>query len=282
MIDLHLHTEFSDGTDSCRELLDKLLAAGCGLFSVTDHDYTGGNFAMLEELRLSGALVKFITGIEVSAVFEGTELHLLGYGFDLNNPGIKALVEDGSRKRHQKLLAIFGHLENTHKIFLPEADKASLKKRAVVGKPNVAALLTKNGYPGTVGELIKRYMEDIDTVRFKTDARLVTEAVNSAGGLVSFAHPIEVMKEYGWDYKKINGFAKKLKDIGLSAIEVYHSSHGERDVRAYGAIAERLGLLVSGGSDYHGALKKARPGQLTAYGYSPKESELTVLKRLNV
>ncbi|MDR3217099.1 MAG: PHP domain-containing protein [Clostridiaceae bacterium] len=280
MTDLHIHTNHSDGTDTCAELLGKLIASGITTFSITDHDYTGGNFVMLEEFKGADTKLNFITGLEVSSIFDGTEMHLLCYGFDLSEENVKILIANGSRLRKKKLLAIFDHLESKHGIFLPQVDKDELKSRVVVGKPNVVRAMQRNGVQGTVGELIARYLEDLDTESFKSDARYVIETINRAGGVVSLAHPIEVMKEYGLSFAEIEALLEKLKEAGLGAIEVFHSSHGEREIAAYGAIAKKLNLLVSGGSDYHGALKTVKLGQLSAHGYLPKDGELTIITRL--
>ncbi|MDR3263746.1 MAG: PHP domain-containing protein [Clostridiales bacterium] len=282
MTDLHIHTRYSDGTDTCSELLGKLILNGITTFSITDHDFAGGNFAMIEELNRAEAKLNFVTGIEVSSIFDGTEMHLLGYGFDLDNDGIKKLIENGSRLRREKLFAMFNHLESKHGIFLPEADKDELKNRVVVGKPNVVALMIKNGIQGTVGELIERYLDDLDTESFKSDARRVIEAVLKAGGAVSLAHPIEIMKEYGWDFAKIGSLAKRLKDVGLTALEVFHSSHGQKELAEYKTIADKYGLLISGGSDYHGELKTVKLGRLNACGKEIAEEDLTILSAVKV
>jgi len=195
-IDLHLHTNMSDGTDSPLELLAKVEAEGLDVFSVTDHDDIRANNIILSAIKEKGCSARFITGCEISSIFEGRNLHLLCYGFD------------------------------------PEA------------------------------ESVKELIADIKRTALKVPAERVTEAITKAGGLVSFAHPIEVEKEYRIDYKEIAKMAKKLKVLGLSAIEVFHSSHIDDNVREYRGIANKLGLFMSGGSDYHGGNKSVRIGQI--------------------
>ena len=280
MVDLHLHTNMSDGSDAPLELLEKIEAAGCKLFSVTDHDDLRANAQILTAMEGKRYAAQFITGLEFSSVFGGRNLHLLCYGFDPCDEGIRELVAKGARLRRERVAALFDHLRIVHGIVIPDADKADILGRAIPGKVHIADAAMKLGFKMPRREFFNNYLDDMESREFKVPAEKVIEAVEGAGGLVAFAHPCEVQKEYGIDYLEITKTAAGLKEAGLAAIEVYHSSHSERQVREYEFTARKTGLLISGGSDYHGKNKDVEIGRLTAYGHVPADRNLTVAAHL--
>lgn len=281
MLDLHLHTNMSDGTDAPLELLEKVQAAGCNVFSVTDHDDFRANAVILSALKINRNAVKFITGTEISSVFDGMNVHLLCYGFDPETEIISRMIEKGREIRRERILALFDHLRVKHNIHIPDEDRSNILGRTIPGKVHIADAAMKLGVKMTRQEFFDKCLNDMESREFKLDAEQVIDMVRSAGGVVSFAHPIEVQKEYDIDIPETASFAKKLKDIGLAAIEVYHSSHGAREVAAYDEIANDYGLLVSGGSDYHGGYKDVQIGQLTQYGYRPDDRAITIVSAVN-
>ena len=281
MIDLHLHTNMSDGSDSPLELLDKVVATGCKIFSVTDHDDLRANFAVLSIIKEKKCVSRFITGCEISAVFENRNLHLLCYGFDHEADSIKEVIAEGANLRRQRITFMFDHLRLNHGIIIPDKDKTDILNRKIPGKVHITDAAMKLGINMTRQEFFDRCLDDMESREFKISAEQVIKTVSKAGGVVSFAHPIETQKEYGIDFAEISMMAERLKEAGLSAIEVYHSAHGEKEVAEYTKIASRTGLLASGGSDYHGKNKAGvEIGKLTAYGYVPEDNKLTILKRI--
>ena len=281
MIDLHLHTNMSDGSDTPLELLEKVEAAGCKVFSVTDHDDLRANAVILSAMKEKKYAAKFITGCEISSVFEGRNLHLLCYGFDPNEKRIKEMIAEGARLRRQRITAMFEHLRIKHNVVISDEAIAKILSRPIPGKVHISDEILKMGLGLTRGEIFRNLLDDMESREFKIGAEKVIEAVAESGGYVSFAHPVEVQKEYGVDEIFITDMVRRLSDRGLCGIEVYHSAHGKPQVEAYAEIASKFGLLVSGGSDYHGENKDGvRIGKLNNYGYLPDDEQITICDRL--
>ena len=280
MIDLHLHTNMSDGSDSPLELLQKVEEAGCRVFSVTDHDDLRANAIILDALKSVSIRAKFVTGIEFSSVFEGRNLHLLCYGFDPNNELVKQLVEDGRIGRHGRITAMFKHLQLKHGVVIPEKDKADILSRPIPGKVHIAEVILRMNLVWTRQQIFDRLLNDMESREFKVPAERIIDVMQKVGGLTSVAHPIDIQNEYGLGISELSQMIRSLKDRGLTALEVYHTNHNAQNVLDYARIANECGLLVSGGSDYHGKNKDdIRIGILTAYGLSPEDSELTICGR---
>jgi hypothetical protein len=272
----------SDGTDSPLELLEKAEQADCQYFSVTDHDDLRANEIIVGAIKAKPYKTTFITGCEISSVFEGRNLHLLCYGFDYKNEAMQKMIAEGARLRRARITAMFDHLRSKHKIIIPDEDKAHILSRAIPGKVHITDAILKLGVNMSRGDIFRHLLDDMESREFKIDAATVMETVMNAHGVTSLAHPIEIQKEYGLDYSELERMIKKLLNKYLFAIEVYHASHGKREVTEYKKIAKRVhedGLFVSGGSDYHGVYKAdVKIGQLNSYGYVPDDEEITILE----
>lgn len=282
MIDLHLHTDMSDGSDSPLELLERIERAGCEVFSVTDHDDLRANAVILQAMKEKKYAARFITGCEISSVFEGRNLHLLCYGFDPEAESIKKMIAEGAKLRRQRIIAMFDHLCLEHNIIIPDEDKAEILSRAIPGKVHITDAAMNLGIKMTRQEFFDNCLDDMESREYKLTAEKVVTAVAEAGGVVSFAHPIEVQREYKINVSEIATMTKRLKAVGLTGIEVYHSSHGKKEVEAYQKIAKEHGLFVSGGSDYHGKNKDGVIiGKLNNYSFVPKNEDITIIAKLN-
>lgn len=276
MIDLHIHTNMSDGSDTPFELLEKVVSVGCDVFSVTDHDDLRANSIILSEIKSKNCAAKFITGCEISSVFEGRNLHLLCYGFDPEAESIKTMIAEGVRLRRLRITAMFEHLRKKHGIVISEEAQAEILSRAIPGKVHISDVILKMRDDLTRREIFKNYLDDMESREFKLTAERVIAAVTAGGGVISFAHPIEVQGEYKIDFAEIDVMTKQLKNVGLTAVEVYHSLHGKLEVFEYKRIAAECGLLVSGGSDYHGKNKDVKIGQVNSYWCVPQDGEITI------
>jgi len=282
MIDVHLHTNKSDGSDTPLELLEKIESLGCQFFSITDHDDLRANAIILKAMAEKQYAAKFITGAEISSVFEDRNLHLLCYGFDPEMQSIKQIVTESSRLRRERIIAVFEHLKQKHNIVLPEKSKALVLSRAIPGKVHIVNEAIEKGIT-TVSrsDFFNNFLNDMETNQYKVPAEKVIVWVAEAGGIVSFAHPIEVQKEYDIDFTQIADMTKRLKNRGLAAIEVYHSLHGEQQINEYKKIADEFSMLISGGSDYHGKYKNVTIGQLSTYGYAPYNILSKICENIN-
>ena len=257
-IDLHMHTTVSDGTDTPRELLRNVKAAGITHFSVTDHDAikAGG---IISGLRTDGDPL-FIPGVELSCRDEYGKYHILGYGFDLGAKPINGIVERGHGLRMKKVTTRLDLLKSQFGFSFPDEEIEKLLSLDNPGKPHIGNLMVKYGYAETKEQAIH---DHIDRVRFKSEYIGPAEAIESiteSGGVTVLAHPF-----YGSGDELILGEdmenrIRRLTGYGLRGIEAYYSGFSEKLKREALALAQKYGLFVTAGSDYHGTNKLVKLG----------------------
>ena len=248
--DLHLHTRFSDGTETPERVVELARAQGLSTIAITDHDN-------IEALTLATPIARrlgleLVPGIEMSASFEGVEVHLLGYRFDLANPALLRHLATQQARRITRVREMVERLARVG-VTIDAQEVLALAGEGTVGRPHVARILLKHGYVGTLAEAFDRFIGTEgpgfipgSTVLPEVIIRLVREA----GGVPVLAHPVFLKRD-----ELIETFVRQ----GLAGLEVYHSSHTPDLVRRYHAIADRLHLLKTGGSDYHGDAKEGAP-----------------------
>jgi predicted metal-dependent phosphoesterase TrpH len=246
LIDLHLHTTASDGRCTPKRLVERAATAGVTVMAVTDHDTT----AAVEEVRThaAGRGIQSIAGIEITAVEDGRDVHMLGYFID---PGHAELNDFLARQRVARVeriekigarLAELGMPVNLQPL-LREARRQTGRS---IGRPKVAQAMIAAGYVASTQEAFDRWLArglPAFVPRSGPMCAAVVEIVHRAGGLASLAHPGRT---------KIDARIAPLRDAGLDAIEVYHSDHDAVMVEKYRRLAGDLGLLTTGGSDFHG------------------------------
>ena len=244
MIDLHLHTTASDGALAPSELVSRALAAGLSVLSITDHDTTSGSDAARAPARDAG--LRLVPGIEISAVADGRDLHVLGYFIDVASPSLRAFLD---RQREDRVRRVAEMGERLAALGCP-IDVAPIVADAgrgrSVGRPQIAAALLDAGYVRTRDEAFDRFLEfggPAFVPRHGASASEVVSIVHEAGGLASLAHPGLLRRDQ---------LIAPLAAAGLDALEVRHSDHDAETESKYRALAGTLGLLVTGGSDFHG------------------------------
>ena len=258
IIDLHMHTTFSDGSDTPEEIVGKVKAAGIALFSVTDHDSA-------EAGRVIPGLLgegdpSFITGVEFSCRDEGGKYHILGYGFDPESASVAGVVRRGHDLRMKKLRTRLDFLKDEFGFSFPEEETARLYSMSNPGKPHIGNLMVKLGYAKTKDEAITEY---IDKKRFTSEYVRPEEAIEGiagGGGIPVLAHPF-----YGNGDELILGCdmekrLRRLVGFGLRGIEAFYSGFSEKLRREAVLLAEKYDLFVTAGSDYHGKNKLVKIG----------------------
>ena len=261
-VDLHIHTTASDGSDSPALLLWHLKEAGITTFSITDHDTITG---ALEMETLVTPEFRFIRGIEFSCESPAGKCHILGYNFDPNDPVFSAALEEGAALRREKLLSRLRYLEDTLSITFTEAEKAWLHSLKSPGKPHFGQLLVDRGIAGTITEAIQKYINPHKPRRDRIEACTAISAILHAGGIPVWAHPLGGEGEKRLSAEEFKIQLAILKDQGIRGLECFYSRYSRADVEFLTAQAERHGLLISGGSDYHGTNKQDLPlGRLCA------------------
>jgi predicted metal-dependent phosphoesterase TrpH len=253
MIDLHTHTTASDGRCSPRELVARARASGVTVLSVTDHDTVAGLAPAAAACDEAG--IEFVTGIEITAVRDEADVHLLGYFIDPAAPELAAFL---AAQRQQRLdragriivrLARLGMPLDAEDILRPALEHAGTS----IGRPAIARALVAGGYVASTNEAFEVWLargRPAFVVREGAAPENVIAQIHAAGGIASMAHPGLLGRDL-W----IGG----LVAAGLDAIESYHANHDEAATRRYRAVAAHYGVAVSGGSDFHGDASHGSP-----------------------
>ena len=255
MIDLHSHTDESDGTFAPLELVDLALERNIEALAISDHDTFAGFDQALPAAQSRG--LDLVCGIELSTRVQGTKVrtvHLLGYFLQQPPPAdfrewLGELIA-GRRDRNQRLIASLN--KQGIDINLGEVERLG---RTLTGRPHFARLLIQKGYVSNFDEAFRRYLGELApsyVERFAPYVAVAIQRVLDAGGLPVLAHPIRLGFR---DPDAEEKFIGELRDNGLRGIEVFHSDHRPADMERYAAIARKYNLAVSGGSDFHGDVK---------------------------
>ncbi len=250
MIDLHMHSIFSDGTCTPEELIALGVEAGLRGMALTDHDTTDGVARFLEAARAVG--MPAVSGVEVSADVSLGTMHILGYGMD---PAHAELIQhlrwirDGRNERNREII----HKLNQLGMRILYEDVAKHAGADVVARPHFARALIEKGYVRDKQEAFDRFLargKPAYAERRRLEPEAIFQLIRSAGGLPVLAHPF-TLKLDGREFKKA---IELLRDQGLGGLEVYYSEHDADRVRKYRRLADALGLVATGGSDFHGTI----------------------------
>lgn len=252
MVDLHSHTDASDGSDAPFTLVDNALSAGVTALSITDHDTFAGYYAA-KPYALSKGL-DLLCGIELSTKYLGQTIHLLGY-FPRAEPAAAfgewlLILQTKRRERNQRLV------ENLQKlgVKITLAEVESLGK-TMAGRPHFAKILLQKRYVKTMQEAFDKYLAENGrafTEREEVPLEEGIQRVREAGGIPAIAHPARLGRRTAAEEAE---WIEAAVEMGMLGLEVRHSDHDAAAVKRYTALAARFGLLTTGGSDYHGSYK---------------------------
>ena len=277
-VDLHMHTKVSDGTDTIPELLKKIQTLGITTFAITDHDAIDG---ALEMERIVPAGIKFIKGVELSCKTEVAKCHILGYNYDSDHAAFRSFVEEANSVRMNKTERRWKYLTEELGFAFTEEEKAELFKKKSPAKPAFAELIQKHLPPAQPGEapvdIYKTYFKNLPGGR--VDGIAAIKAIKAAGGVVVWAHPFGGVREKRLTEEQFHDQLELLCDAGIDGLECYYSEYTMEEVEALRRSAGEKGLLISGGSDYHGTGKPwLHLGMLNKEDVVIAEEKLTVLK----
>lgn len=256
MIDLHVHSDHSDGTLSPEELVTLAVQTGLSTFALTDHDTVSGigrakRAATLTDDRSSKLTV--ISGTEISAAYQKRDIHILGLFIDETNPALIRALEDavGARDhRNERMAERFRSLG----IPLTLEDLRLSNPDTVITRAHFAKYLIEHHHVKTSEEAFRRYL-NYDAPCFVPREYMQPERAISlilqAGGIPVLAHPLL----YKLPPAELEALIKRLKEAGLAGLEVYYSSNTGFDEQICYGLANRFDLLMTGGTDFHGANK---------------------------
>lgn len=246
MIDLHLHTTASDGRCTPQELVTQSLQAGLTVIAVTDHDTTAG----LAEARTAAGIngLRVVSGIEITAMEQGRDLHLLGYFVDQDHEQLQAFLAIQRARRIARVEAIGARLASlgVPVDIEPLLERARRESGRSVGRPLIARAMVEAGHVLDTRQAFDRWLGNgcpAFVARAGPSPEDVIDVIHDAGGIASLAHPGKA---------RLEARIPALADSGLDAIEVFHPDHDAALVDRYLGLAREMNLLVTGGSDFHG------------------------------
>ena len=253
LIDMHTHTNYSDGDLTPKELIDLAKKENIKVLGITDHDTLEGIKNIPKDIKD----IQIVKGIELTAKVEKGRMHILGYNIDENNEELNNKMVDLKNKSTNSVISLIEQLKRDYQIFFTHAEiKELINYNHNLGRPDLARLLVKKGYVKTVQEAFDKYLIKAYETTRKVNKNLMPEEclklILNSGGIPVLAHPhsLELTNE---ELKKL--ICKMIKQ-GLKGIEVYHSDHTKDQEEYYLSLAIKYNLLISGGSDYHGPITK--------------------------
>lgn len=260
-VDFHIHTNYSDGTQTPTEIVKQAKALEYDMISITDHDGVDG----VHEAMIAGEALELqvVPGVEIATVTEDDiSLHILGYYIDIKNHKLTEALQTLRENRHarnEKMLRVL----KSQGYDLKVEDLISRQGENYIGKPNIARALVKLGAIKTEKEAFEKgeflgSKEAMAVKKTKIQTKEAIQVIKEAGGMAVLAHPIQI-KEFGRPgcqgfYEKLDLLIKELKTAGLKGIECYHKDHSKEECLKFVEIAEKYHLHITTGSDCHGRL----------------------------
>ena len=249
-IDLHTHTTASDGSLTPSQLVHYAKEKGLRALAVTDHDTIEGN----EEALIAGMSEDLIVvpGIEISVDYSPGSMHMLGYFIDTGSQRLQeklALLQDSRADRNPKIIEKLNEIGLA--VTYDEVVEAS--GGGQVGRPHIAKVLLHKGYITTIQEAFDKYLGKGGPAyfdKFRLSPEDAITMITDAGGVPVLAHPFTLKCNNQGELERL---IKQLTDHGLQGIEVYYTEHNKQQSSRYRLLAERNNLLLTGGSDFHGA-----------------------------
>jgi predicted metal-dependent phosphoesterase TrpH len=259
-IDLHTHTTASDGSLSPSELVQLAKQQGVSALAVTDHDSVEGLPEAIEAGERLG--VTIISGIEISCLYEEVELHILGYFINQHDPRLKPALAHYLASREDRNPKIIERLRQLG-FDLTYDEVKNFAGAATICRPHIAQILLQKGYVASVADAFDRFLGDDGPAYVSRALPTASEAISlirEVGGFAVLAHPAYA----GRLRQSFNELCVTLKGFGLSGLETLYSSHTQQQTDRFRSVAREHGLLITGGSDFHGETK---PEILVGTGY---------------
>ena len=255
-IDLHIHSTASDGSLTPADIIDHAQKLNLAAIAITDHDSVDGSKEALQ-IGIPPSL-HFLTGVEISAAhppfFPGSgSFHILGYAIHLDNRDLNqalSKLQDARKNRNPEILKRLNKLG--FRISLEEVNQAVGEGQ--LGRPHIAYAMLKKGFVASINEAFDKYLGNAGPAYVDKDRIECEQAISiirAAGGVPVLAHPALLNIE---NNQKLDALLQNLVKIGLAGIEVYYPGHSPQQIRQYTELAENYGLLMTGGTDFHGSI----------------------------
>ena len=273
--DLHIHSSYSDGSDSIEELAKKINSSDIDIVSLTDHDTVGG---LSEFEKLLDKNKKFIKGIELTCLAEGIKCHILGYGINPKTDVLEELIAKGKILRRIKLETRIKYLEEKWDIDLTKEELDWLYSRNSVVKTHIANILVRRGLSDDNVTAMKKYLDGCKSPNTRFDGKEAIDVIKKSGGIPVWAHPLGGEGESHCSREELLSKLKTMTKLGIEGLECHYSRYNDSEIEFLIKTAKENKLLITGGSDYHGSNKDIPLLQLNSNGNYPNAKELTILK----
>ena len=245
--DFHIHTYYSDGVFSPEKIVDTAIDVGLEVIALTDHDNVLSYNVAQNYIKSTGKKLKILQGVEINTLYKNYEIHILGYLMDTENSDFQNLLKIQQNARIEQVNQIIDLLAKKEGIKIKFEDiKKQVAEGGSIGRPHIAKAITNAGGTSSVIEAYAKYIHDDSPVyvpRKTVTPQDAVEIIYEAGGVPVIAHP--------HDIDIAETLIKELMTHGLRGIEAYHRKHSPACVEYFSSMAENLGLIVTGGSDFH-------------------------------
>ncbi|MBS6553957.1 MAG: PHP domain-containing protein [Clostridium sp.] len=250
-VDLHIHTTYSDGVFSPEKIVDTAIDAGLDAIAITDHDNVLAYPIALNYAKKiadsGGKALEILPGVEINTIYKDIEIHILGYFMNRDDSDFQAMLKSQQKARieqTEQILHLLNKKEGIHVTF--DKLKSLVAEGGSIGRPHIAKAITMAGGTTSVMEAYSKYINndsDVYVQRKTISPHEAIEIIYDAGGIPVFAHPFDV--------EDAENLIKEFMHYGLRGVEAYHRKHSPAMVEYYSSIAEKNGLIITGGSDFH-------------------------------
>lgn len=251
-IDLHIHSNCSDGSDTVKDLAEKIESAGIDIFALTDHDTIDGCLEMVEYVNDG---IRFIPSIELTSKVDDIKCHILGYNCDPKNEQLQKLIEKGKKLRREKLDTRIEYLAKTWGIVLTDDELNWLYSRKSVVKTHLANVIVNRGLAKNNIEAMEKFLDGCKTGNTRFTGEEAIFAIVASGGIPVWAHPLGGEGERHISEDEFLPKLEKMIKFGIRGLECYYSRYNFDEIDLLVKYAREKGLLITGGSDYHGTNK---------------------------
>lgn len=252
-VDLHTHSIYSDGTSTPEELVSMAVNLELKALALTDHDTVDGIPELINYGNMAG--LQIISGVEISATHRERSLHILGYGINIKAPDFQRWLQPVQKGRLQRNVRILEKLRGCG-IIIRQEELDKISALGQTGRPHIARLLIEKGVVSDLNQAFREYLGQGKLAycdRFSYTAIETISMIHAVGGIAVLAHPGQLDN----DFKVQPPLVRELSLRGLDGLEVFYPSHQRKMRKKLSKLAEQHNLLITGGSDFHGANRPA-------------------------
>ena len=246
-LDLHIHSTYSDGAYTPEMLVDTAASVGLNAMAITDHDNILSHQIAKDYIKAKGLDIEVIPGVEINTIYNNEEIHILGYYMDFENKDFKNMLKEQQHarvKQTHKIVELLNKKANIPVTF--EQINNYVAEGGSIGRPHIAKAIVVAGGAQNVMQAYAKYINDDSEVYIQRETVTPHDAVEiiyEAGGIPVVAHPCDIANP--------EKLVTDLMNYGLRGLEAYHRKHSPAMVEYYSSMAEKYGLIVTGGSDFH-------------------------------